>query len=302
MIASHTEGKKLKRSTLLLLLSGFLMSPLAMAKDLDVVASFSVLGDMVTQIGGEHVHVTDLVGPNGDPHEFEPSPKDSKTLAKADVVFVSGLGLEGWLDRLIAASGYKGEVVTASTGVTPLTLVEDGKTATDPHAWNSMANGVIYARNILEALIKADPDNAQDYRQRGERYIQQLQQLDDNARKTFAAIPQDKRRVLTSHDAFGYFAAAYGVKFLAPLGYSTESEASSKGVAELITQIKQTHVKSYFIENQTDPRLVKQIANASGAKPGGELYPEALTDATGPAATYTEAFSHNVAAMAASMR
>lgn len=302
MTASYTRGKQLKRSTLIIVLSGFLMSPLTMAKNLDVVASFSVLGDMVKQVGGEHVHVTDLVGPNGDPHEFEPSPKDSKTLAKADLVFVSGLGLEGWLDRLITASGYKGEVITASQGVAPLTMVEEGKTATDPHAWNSMANGIIYARNILNALIKADPDNTQEYRQRGERYIQQLQQLDDNARKIFAAIPQDKRRVLTSHDAFGYFAAAYGVKFLAPLGYSTEAEASSKGVAALITQIKQTHVKSYFIENQTDPRLVKQIANASGAEPGGELYPEALTDATGPAATYTAAFSHNVAAMAASMR
>ncbi|MFP1723275.1 metal ABC transporter substrate-binding protein [Lonsdalea quercina] len=292
----------MKRSTLIIMLSGFLMSPLTMAKDLNVVASFSVLGDMVKQVGGEHVHVTDLVGPNGDPHEFEPSPKDSKTLAKADLIFVSGLGLEGWLDRLITASGYKGEVIIASQGVAPLTMVEDGKTATDPHAWNSMANGIIYARNIQNALIKIDPDNAQDYRQRGERYIQQLQQLDDDARKTFAAIPQDKRRVLTSHDAFGYFAAAYGVKFLAPLGYSTESEASSKGVAELITQIKQIHVKSYFIENQTDPRLVKQIAHATGAQSGGELYPEALTDASGPAATYTAAFSHNVAAMAASMR
>ncbi|AUG99484.1 metal ABC transporter substrate-binding protein [Pectobacteriaceae bacterium CE70] len=291
----------MKRSALVIALSGLLLSPLAMAKNLDVVASFSVLGDMVSQIGGEHVTVTDLVPPNGDPHEFEPSPKDSKTLASANVVFVSGLGLEGWMNRLIKASGYKGPIVTASTGIHRLKMDEDGKTVTDPHAWNSMGNGIVYAHNIIDALVKADPQNADYYRQHGESYVQQLQKLDDYAKKTFASIPKEKRKVLTSHDAFGYFSAAYGVTFLAPMGYSTESEASSQTVAKLITQIKQEHVKSYFIENQTDPRLVKQIANASGAKPGGELFPEALTDSNGPAPTYTAAFKHNVDTIAASM-
>ncbi|WJY15730.1 metal ABC transporter substrate-binding protein [Pectobacteriaceae bacterium CE90] len=292
----------MKRSALVIALSGLLLSPLAMAKNLDVVASFSVLGDMVSQIGGEHVTVTDLVQPNGDPHEFEPSPKDSKTLASANVVFVSGLGLEGWMNRLIKASGYKGPVVTASTGIHRLKMDEDGKTVTDPHAWNNMGNGIVYAHNIIDALVKADPQNADYYRQHGESYVQQLQKLDDYAKKTFASIPKEKRKILTSHDAFGYFSAAYGVTFLAPMGYSTESEASSQTVAKLITQIKQEHVKSYFIENQTDPRLVKQIANASGAKPGGELFPEALTDSTGPAPTYTAAFKHNVDTIAASMK
>ncbi|SLM64566.1 MULTISPECIES: metal ABC transporter substrate-binding protein [Dickeya] len=292
----------MKRSVLTVLLAGLLLSPLAMAKELNVVASFSVLGDMVSQIGGQHVKVTMLVKPNGDPHEFEPSPKDSKTLSQADVVFVNGLGLEGWLDRLIKASGYKGEVVTASHDIKTLKMEEDGKTVTDPHAWNSMKNGIVYARNIAAALAKADPQHAQDYRQQGERYIQQLQQLDDYATQTFTAIPKEKRKVLTSHDAFGYFAAAYGVHFLSPVGYSTESQASSKTVAKLITQIKQEQVKLYFIENQTDPRLVKQIADASGAQPGGELYPEALTDASGPAATYTAAFKHNVDTLAAGMK
>lgn len=292
----------MKRSILVLALSGLMLSPLAMAKQLNAVASFSVLGDMVSQIGGEHVKVTDLVPANGDPHEFEPAPKDSKTLAQADVVFVSGLGLEGWMNRLIKASGYKGEVVTASQGIHTLKMEEDGKTITDPHAWNSMSNSIVYAHNIINALAKADPQNADYYRQHGDSYIQQLQQLDHYAKQTFAAIPVEKRKVLTSHDAFGYFGAEYGVKFLSPVGYSTESEASSQTVAKLIQQIKQEHVKSYFIENQTDPRLVKQIANASGAQPGGELYPEALTDSTGPAATYTAAFKHNVDAMAAGMK
>ncbi|MGM3174566.1 metal ABC transporter substrate-binding protein [Dickeya lacustris] len=292
----------MKRSVLTVLLAGLLLSPMAMAKALNVVASFSVLGDMVSQIGGAYVDVTMLVKPNGDPHEFEPSPKDSKTLSQADLVFVNGLGLEGWLDRLIKASGYKGEVITASHGIHTLKMAEDGKTVTDPHAWNSMKNGISYAHNIVEALVKADPQHANEYRQQGDRYIQQLQQLDDYATQTFAAIPKDKRKVLTSHDAFGYFAAAYGVRFLSPVGYSTESQASSKTVAKLITQIKQEQVKLYFIENQTDPRLVKQIADASGAQPGGELYPEALTDASGPAATYTAAFKHNVDTLAAGMK
>ncbi|ATA26755.1 metal ABC transporter substrate-binding protein [Brenneria goodwinii] len=292
----------MKRSILAIALSGLLLSPLAMAKNLEVVASFSVLGDMVSHIGGDRVTVTDLVEPNGDPHEFEPSPKDSKTLVKADVVFVNGLGLEGWMDRLITASGYQGKVITASDGIKTLQMEEDGKIETDPHAWNNIGNGVIYARNIVNALAAVDPQNADYFRQQGEAYIQQLQELDRYAKKTFADIPQEKRKVLTSHDAFGYFSQAYGVKFLSPVGYSTESEASSKKVASLIKQIKEEKIKIYFIENQTDSRLVKQIANASDAQPGGELYPESLTDASGPAATYTAAFKHNVDAMAASMK
>ncbi|MCL2898981.1 metal ABC transporter substrate-binding protein [Brenneria tiliae] len=292
----------MKPSLLAIALSGLLLSPLAMAKNLDVVASFSVLGDMVSQIGGDRIRVTDLVKPNGDPHEFEPSPRDSKTLAEADVVFVNGLELEGWLDRLVSASGYAGKVVTASNGIQTLTMVEDGKTETDPHAWNSMSNGVVYARNIVAALSEADPQNADYYRKQGETYIRQLTELDNYAKRTFADIPPEKRKVLTSHDAFGYFSQAYGVKFLAPVGYSTESEASGKKVASLIKQIKQEKITTYFIENQTDPRLVRQIANASGAQPGGELYPEALTDASGPAPTYTAAFKHNVDAIAAGMK
>ncbi|PWC16918.1 metal ABC transporter substrate-binding protein [Brenneria corticis] len=292
----------MKPSLLAIALSGLLLSPLATAKNLDVVASFSVLGDMVSHIGGDRITVTDLVKPNGDPHEFEPSPRDSKTLAKADVVFVNGLGLEGWLDRLVSASGYAGKVVTASNGIQTLTMVEDGKTATDPHAWNSMGNGVVYARNIAAALSEADPQNADYYRKQGEAYIRQLTELDNYAKRTFADIAPEKRKVLTSHDAFGYFSQAYGVKFLSPVGYSTESEASSKKVASLIKQIKQEKITTYFIENQTDPRLVRQIANASGARPGGELYPEALTDASGPAATYAAAFKHNVDAIAAGMK
>ncbi|MDA5535901.1 metal ABC transporter substrate-binding protein [Yersinia mollaretii] len=292
----------MKRLSMSLAAAALLSSHLAMAKTVDVVASFSILGDIVQQVGGEHVNVVTLVGPNGDPHGFEPTPKNSKQLSKADVVFVSGLGLEGWLERLISASGYKGQVVIASTGVDTRKMDEEGKRVTDPHAWNSMANGVKYANNVMNALIVADPEDADYFRKRGGEYIQQLEKLDAYAKAQFAAIPVGQRKVLTSHDAFGYFSQEYGVNFLSPVGFSTESEASASGVAALITQIKQEKIKTYFIENQTDPRLVKQIAAASGAKAGGELYPEALSPVGGPAATYAEAFKHNVDTLVGSMK
>ncbi|MBU9808522.1 metal ABC transporter substrate-binding protein [Rahnella sp. C60] len=285
-----------------LAVAALLSSPLAMAKTIDAVASFSILGNIVQEVGGDHVKVTTLVGPDGDPHSFEPSPKDSKAINASDVVFVSGLGLEGWIDRLVTASGYKGHLVTASKGVNSRKMEEDGKQITDPHAWNSMANGVIYATNVMNALIKADPEDADYFRQRGAAYIEQLQKLDAWAKTEFAGIPQSKRKVLTSHDAFGYFGQEYHVSFMAPVGFSTEAEASASGVASLIKQIKAEKVKTYFIENQTDPRLVKQIAAASGAVPGGELYPEALSGPQGPATTYVKAFKHNVETIVASMK
>ncbi|QXO16336.1 metal ABC transporter solute-binding protein, Zn/Mn family [Vibrio ostreae] len=278
------------------------LSSSAMAKTVDTVASFSVLADIVKQVGGDHVTVTALVGPDGDPHTFVPSPQDSVKLNQADVVFMSGLGLEGWMDRLVTASGYKGPVIVASDGVQSRTMQEDGEVVTDPHAWNSAANGAIYARNVTDALKAADPQDADYFEQRGSDYIEQLTKLDHWAKARFASVSEEGRKVLTSHDAFGYFGAEYGVTFLSPQGFSTESEASAKQVAELISQIKSQHIHAYFIENQTDPRLVKQIAAATGAKAGGELYPEALTAKGGDADTYLEAFKHNVTVMADSMK
>lgn len=292
----------MKRLPVALAVAALLSSPLAMAKTVTAVASFSILGDIVHQVGGDHVKVNSLVGPDGDPHSFEPSPQDSKEINASDVVFVSGLGLEGWIDRLVSASGYKGKVVTASEGVKSSQMVDDGKQITDPHAWNSMANGVIYATNVMNALIAADPEDADYFRKRGGAYIEQLQKLDEWAKSEFANIPLEKRKVLTSHDAFGYFGREYHVTFMAPVGFSTEAEASASGVASLIKQIKEEKVKTYFIENQTDPRLVKQIAAATGAQAGGELYPEALSDPKGPATTYEKAFKHNVETIVASMK
>ena len=277
-------------------------SQAALAKNLNVVTSFTVLADMAKQVGGEHVTVKSLVGPDGDPHSFEPSPQDSVALSKADVVIVSGLGMEGWMDRLVSASGYKGKVIVASEGISTRKMMDDGKQITDPHAWNSAENGAIYAQNITRALVAADPQDAAAINDSGSEYVTRLKLLDSWAKTRFEAIPKSKRKVLTSHDAFGYFGQEYGVTFLAPVGFSTEAEANASDVAGLIKQLKNQQIKTYFIENQTDPRLVKQIAAASGAQPGGELYPEALSAANGPASTYEMAFKHNVDAIANSMK
>ncbi|MBX8556867.1 metal ABC transporter substrate-binding protein [Pseudomonas cichorii] len=275
---------------------------LAQAKPLEAVASFTVIADMVSNVGGDRVHVTSLIGPNGDPHVYEPTPRDAQALKSADLTFVSGLHLEGWMDRLIKASGYKGQPVVLSEGIKTRYMQEDGKLITDPHAWNSAANGVIYVRNIMTALKKADPEGASVYEANGQRYIVQLQQLDLYARDQIQSVPESKRKILTSHDAFGYFGDAYGVTFLSPLGFSTESEASAADVAKLIRQIKSEHVTAYFFENSGDPRLVKQIADASGAQPGGDLYVEALSPPDGPAASYVQMFRYNVDKLTAAMK
>ena len=273
----------------------------ASAETLKVVASFTVLADVVKQVGGDHVSVTSLVGPNGDPHEFEPSPADAKHLKAAQVTFVSGEGLEGWMDRLITASGYKGTPVTASEGINTRTMEEDGKTVTDPHVWNSPVNVKVWVVNIEKALSAADPADAAAFKTNADRYTKKLDELDAYAHSKFDKVADDRRKVLTSHDAFGYFGREYQVSFLAPLGVSTESEASAADVAKLIEQIKAENVKAYFFENSNDPRLVKQVAKATGAKPGGELYVESLSDAKGPAPTYEKMFRYNVDQIAAAM-
>lgn len=264
------------------------------AQPLQAVASFTVIADMVRTVGGDHVAVTSLIGPDGDPHVYEPSPADAQALHGADIVFVSGLHLEGWMDRLIQASGYSKPPVVLSQGIHTRALQEDGVTVVDPHAWNSAVNAQVYVTNIITALQHQDPTHASDYARNGQAYLTQLKALDAYARSQIQAIPAARRKVLTSHDAFGYFGDAYGVTFLSPLGFSTENEASAADVATLIQQIKREHVAAYFFENAADPRLVQQIAAASGARPGGALYVEALSGPNGPAPTYARMFRYNV--------
>jgi len=280
----------------------------ASARDLHVVASFTILADMVREVGGDHVTVRSLVGPNGDPHVYEPTPSDGAALAHADAVFVSGLGLEGWMDRLITASGYKGTVTVASQGVSSRTMLDDddankndgetaGKLITDPHAWNSVANAELYAANIEKALEATDPEDAARFRANGGRYIADLKALDAWVHQEINAIPPAKRKVITSHDAFGYLGAAYGIEFRAPVGFSTEAEASGQQVAALIEQIRHDGIKAVFLENATDPRLVQQIAKETGAQLGGTLYAEALSKSDGPATSYLKMIRYNIETM-----
>ncbi|MET0748961.1 MAG: metal ABC transporter substrate-binding protein [Rhizobium sp.] len=266
----------------------------ASARPLEVVASFTVLADVVHQVGGKDVDVKTLVGPNGDPHEFEPSPDDARNLKAADVVFVSGEGLEGWMDRLITASGYRGKPVVASNGINTRTMEEDGETVTDPHVWNSPVNVMVWVDNIEKALSSADPAETATFKLNAENYRQKLRALDAEAHAKLDPVPDDQRKILTSHDAFGYFGREYKVRFLAPIGFSTETEASAADVARLIDQIKAENVKVYFFENSNDPKLVRQVAAATKAKPGGALYVEALSAEDGPASTYVDMFRYNV--------
>lgn len=274
----------------------------AAAKEIKAVASFTVLADVVKQVGGDHVTVTSLVPPNGDPHEFEPSPADAKHLNAANVVFISGDGLEGWMTRLISASGYKGKPVTVSNGIHTHEMQEDGKTVIDPHVWNDPLNVKVWVQNIEEALKNADPEDAASFHANAETYLKKLDAMNTFAHAKIDPIPESHRKVLTSHDAFGYFGAEYKVTFLAPLGFSTETEASAADVAKLIDQIKAEGVKTYFFENSNDPRLVKQIAKATGAQSGGELYVESLSKKDGPAPTYEKMFRYNVEQLAAAMQ
>lgn len=276
-----------------------------------VVASFSVLGDMVETVGGDRVQVITLVGPNGDAHVFEPTPADAQAIADAAVVFTNGLGLEqGWMPRLIDASGYKGPVVVTAKGIKPLSMEEeedeDGKKRAnpgdhgkpnmvdDPHAWQNLANGKIYVENIVAGLSAVDPAGAETYAANGHLYVAEIDKLDAEVRARLASVPQVRRKIVTTHDAFQYFGKAYKVEFLAPEGISTEFEPSARDIAKLIKQIRSEKITAVFFETMSDNRLLTQISNETGAKIGGTVYSDALSPATGPAPTYLAMFRHNL--------
>lgn len=277
---------------------------------LEVVASFSILGDMVKTVGGDRVQVITLVGPDGDAHVFEPTPADAKAIGDAKVVFINGLGLEqGWMPRLIEASNYKGPVVVTSKGIKTLRMKEEGESGKerasahehgkphmvdDPHAWQNLANGKIYVENIVAGLSAADPAGAEMYRANGQSYITEIDKLDAEVRTKLAALPLSRRKIVTTHDAFQYFGKTYGVELLAPEGVSTEAEASAEDVAKLIRQIRKDRITAVFFENMSDNRLLTQISKETGARIGGTVYSDALSAADGPAPTYLAMFRHNL--------
>jgi zinc/manganese transport system substrate-binding protein len=259
-----------------------------------IVASFSILGDLVSQVGGDRVSVTTLVGPDGDAHVYQPTTADARRIAQAKLIFVNGLGFEGWLERLIAASKSKGTIVTLGKGVT----ARPGEEGTDPHAWQDVANAKIYVAEIRDALTAADPAGAENYKARAGAYLAKLDALDAEIVKTLDAIPKDRRRVVSTHDAFGYFSARYGVEFIAPQGVSTEAEASARDIARIIQAVRQNKVGAVFLENVSDPRLAKRIAAETGARMGGTLYSDALSGPQEDGANYIDMMRHNVRELA----
>lgn len=302
------------RSALVLVM--VLVASAAVAQQIPVVASFSIIADMVRNVGGERVSVQALVGPGNDAHVFQPKPADARTVAAARLVVVNGLGLEGWLNRLVSASGYKGPVAVLSAGIEPLTMDADAhdhdggraqrhrvkpRVVADPHAWQSLENGRIYVANIVKALETADPAGSAVYRANGEAYARRLTDLDRAIRAEIAAVPPAKRKVITSHDAFQYFARDYGIAMSAPVGISTDSEPSAADVARLVRQIRAEGIKAVFVENMTDPRLVDQLAREAGAVVGGTLYSDALSPPGSAGDSYEKMFKHNATALKAGM-
>lgn len=272
-----------------------------------VVATFSVLGDMVKRIGGEHISLTTLVGADGDTHVFQPTPQAARVVAEADVLFINGLGFEGWLERLVEAAPFVGTLVVTTTGIDPIAFTghdDDGQGseneehhgehgAFDPHAWHSLNNAIVYANNIASGLAQVDPANAGVYYSNHKDFVAEVKALKVELDTMMDTLSIDKRTVVTPHDAFGYFAKGYNLRFQAPQGLSTESEASAADVAKLIILIRKENISAVFVESITDNRLMEQIANETGAVIGGKLYSDALSSEDEPASTYLDMVRHN---------
>jgi len=262
---------------------------------LKVLATFSILGDLVRNVGGDRVEVTTLVGPNSDAHVYAPAPADAKKVADAALVIMNGLGFEGWMDRLVKASGSKAPVLVATKGIKERKATDSqGHGGADPHAWQSVANAKVYVANIRDALIAADPAGKRAYEANATAYLGKLDALDQEVREAVSAIPADRRKVISTHDAFGYFQQAYGIEFIAPQGVSTEAEPSARDVARIITQVRKQKIPAVFLENITDARLMERIAQETGARIGGKLYSDALTGDLGDATSYIDLIRHNM--------
>ena len=273
----------------------------AWAQPLKIVTTTTIVADLVRQVGGDNVDVVSLVGPNGDAHMFEPGPADLARLKNADLLVMNGLQLEGWMTRMVQASAYKGPVLVASRDVNARKFEVDGIKQADPHAWQDVMAVRAYVLAIELGLISVDPANKEKYRERAVAYDRVLSNLNRWVKDQIAQVPVDKRKIITNHDAFYYFAEAYGVKFFAPRGLSTEAEPDAGELAELITQIKTTGVKALFLENMSETKTAEMLVHDAGAVIGGTLYVDALSPADGPAATYEAMMRYNVALMCQAM-
>ena len=296
-----------RRIALIAALASAMAAPAHTAEPLRVVATFSILGDLVQQVGGQRVAVQTLVGLGGDAHVFQPTPAHARQVGQSQLVVSNGLGYEGWMPRLLQSTGYKGLQVIATKGVRP---IEGGKDHDhdhdhghdDPHAWQSVPNAIVYVANIADGLCAADAAGCADYRTGAARTTDALKKLDADIRTAWAPVPPAQRKLITSHAAYAYYGREYGVRCLAPQGVSTDSEASAKGVAQLVRQIKKEGIKALFVENVADPRLIEQIARETGVRPAGKLFADALTPPGGGAETYVQMMRANTRAMVDAVR
>lgn len=263
-----------------------------------VVTSFSILENLVAELGGNRVDIKNLVGRNSDAHIYQPKSSDAVAIAKADLVIMNGLGFEGWIARLMDNNGYAKKRLVASQGVQ--TLMTDDEV--DPHAWQSFQNIKIYIDNITQVLIEIAPQYKQEFDRRNEALMQKVRLLQQELSQKINAIPKSQRLVVTSHDAFAYLGREFDIQFIAPVGFNTDSEPTASDVAKLIDQIKSQGIKALFVENISNPRLMKQIAAETGVVIGGSLYSDALSEVDGPAATYLEMMRHNIESLVKALK
>jgi len=313
----------MRRRSLLAVPALLLLPNLARAQTAPaVVASFSILGDMLREIAGNRVRARTIAGANADAHTFQPRPSDAEALRGARLVVRNGLGFDGWFERMLRAGNYTGPQVVATTGITPRQMPAHShghshgggaaerrqnhsvgpRMVADPHAWQDLRHGVAYVRNIAQGLVRADAPNAGAYQAAAATYVTRLEALDGWVRAQIATVPEARRKVVTSHDAFGYFGAAYGIEFLAPQGISTEAEPSAADVARLIRLIREQNITAVFLENMGNPATLQRLAREAGVTVQGRLYADALSEPAGPAPSYEAMFRHNVGLMVAAMR
>ena len=271
---------------------------------ISVVVTFSILQDLVNEIVSPDIVVRTLVQSDADTHSYQMRPSDAQTVTKAQLLVSNGLGLETWLPRLLGATEFRGRHVVASDGIDPLHRAQwlsHAGAGTDPHAWQDVSCVRQYVANIAAGVVAVDPANATIHHLRAKAFDQRLAALDDWIKSQIETVPVAKRQVLTGHDAFGYFARAYGVRFVASQGMSTESEPTARDIAAIISMVRRLHIKALFIENLTNPTLIRQIAEDADAVVGPPLYSDALSSRGGPAATYEAMMRYNVNALVAGM-
>jgi zinc/manganese transport system substrate-binding protein len=283
----------------------FAVSPASAQTKPKVVATFSILGDLVAEVASDRIDLAVLVGADTDAHTYQPKPIDARTLAAAQALVSNGLGFEGWIDRLTTAAPFKGRPIVVTVDVPVLEAAPSPghghARGPDPHCWQDVGRVRRYVANIAAGLADADPANAAYYREHARSYDQRLAELDRWIRAEIAKVPPEQRKAITGHDSFGYFSSAYGVQLLAPRGYNTNSEPSAKDMAALIRLVREEKIKALFVENMTNPGLIDQIAREAGAIVGPRLYSDALSTPGGPAPTYEAMMRHNVTALVAGM-